>query len=169
MALRSASTPHDAGNKPGSSPAVACDWHRGVADFHLGTGHTAPTSDAGYTTASVFPSRQNLSITFYLREESIYVCWAFRRYADDQRQRISIDILVVRHGLKVIVCARLGVRSKIKPRSEAHEILVCCGNNQRSLIFDPNLCLVTAAHDSELLQRPLVGTWISCGVCLNGQ
>jgi hypothetical protein len=71
MANRSASTPRDAGNKPGSSPAVACDWHRGVADFHLGTGHTAPTSDAGYTTASDFRLART-SITPYLREESIY-------------------------------------------------------------------------------------------------
>jgi hypothetical protein len=52
MAHRTASTPLDADNKFGSLPAVHSDWHSGVADFHLGTGHTAPTSDAGYTTAS---------------------------------------------------------------------------------------------------------------------
>ena len=28
----------------GNSVAVRSDWHRGVADFHLGTGHTGPTS-----------------------------------------------------------------------------------------------------------------------------
>ena len=54
MASRIASALRDAGNKPGSLPAVAFDWRRSVADIHLGTGHTAPTQDAGYTTASNF-------------------------------------------------------------------------------------------------------------------
>lgn len=71
MALRIASAPREAGNKPGSSPAVLSDWHRGVADIHLGTGHTAPTSDAGYTTASELRTAR-LSVNLYLREESIY-------------------------------------------------------------------------------------------------
>src|SRR5688572_29816415 len=72
--VRSTSTSRDAGNNPGSSPAVARDWHRGVADFHPGTGHTAPTSDAGYTTAS-HSDPPELSITPSLREESIYGCY----------------------------------------------------------------------------------------------
>jgi len=66
-----ASAPLDADNKLGSSPAVRSDWHSGVADFHLGTGYTVPTQDAGYTTASELPSRQT-SISLYLRGESIY-------------------------------------------------------------------------------------------------
>jgi hypothetical protein len=52
MAHRTASALLDADNKLGSSPAVRSDWHSGVADFHLGTGYTVPTQDAGYTTAS---------------------------------------------------------------------------------------------------------------------
>jgi hypothetical protein len=72
MAFRIDSRSCDAGNNPGPS-AVACnDWHHEPADFHLGTGHTVPTTDAGYTTASDFPKPPELSITFYLREESIY-------------------------------------------------------------------------------------------------
>jgi hypothetical protein len=76
MASRIASAPCDAGNKLGSLTAAVFDWHRGVADFHLGTGHTAPTQDAGYTTASPSLSPQ-LSIIPYLREESIYACYAY--------------------------------------------------------------------------------------------
>jgi hypothetical protein len=73
MDSRIASAPCNAGNKLGSMAAVAFDWHRGVADFHLGTGHTVPTQDAGYTTASL-PCLPQLSIIPYLREESIYAC-----------------------------------------------------------------------------------------------
>jgi hypothetical protein len=73
MATRIASAPIDAGNKPGSLPAVEADWHFGVADFHHGTGTTLPTSVAGYTTASVSLLRQH-SIILYLRRESIYAC-----------------------------------------------------------------------------------------------
>ena len=52
---------------------AACnDWHHEPADFHLGTGHQDPTHDAGYTTASDSPDPPELSITPYLREESIY-------------------------------------------------------------------------------------------------
>jgi hypothetical protein len=71
MALRIASAPMNAGNKPGSLPAVVFDWHFGVADFHHGTGTELPTSVAGYTTASE-PSPLTQSIILYLRKESIY-------------------------------------------------------------------------------------------------
>ncbi len=44
-------TPIDADNSAGSfTPAARNDW-RSVRRFHVGTGHTEPTSDAGYTTA----------------------------------------------------------------------------------------------------------------------
>lgn len=63
MAHRSASAPLDADNKLGSSPAVRSDWHCGVADFHLGTGHSVPTQDAGYTTASELLSAKHRSVS----------------------------------------------------------------------------------------------------------
>ncbi len=72
MALRIASAPNDAGNKPGSLPAGEFDWHFGVADFHHGTGTELPTSDAGYTTASASLSAISIDHNLYLRWESIY-------------------------------------------------------------------------------------------------
>jgi hypothetical protein len=63
MAHRTASASLDADNNAGSSPAVCNDWHRGVADFHLGTGHTVPTSDAGYTTASELLAANHRSVS----------------------------------------------------------------------------------------------------------
>jgi len=78
MAMRTASAPINAGNNPGSSPAVVFDWHFGVADFHHGTGIQFPTSVAEYTTASdSFHYHLNRFI-LYLRRESIYACWAAR-------------------------------------------------------------------------------------------
>src|SRR5918999_818084 len=63
MAHSTASAPLDADNKFGSLPAVHSDWPSGVADFHLGTGLTAPTSDAGYTTASELLSANRRSVS----------------------------------------------------------------------------------------------------------
>jgi transposase len=60
--------------QPCSSAAAVRDWHRGVADFHLGTGHTAPTSDAGYTTASELRYATTHRSVSTLTEESIYTC-----------------------------------------------------------------------------------------------
>lgn len=74
MALRIAFTPRDAGNNRGILAAALCDWHRGVADIHLGTGHTVPTQDAGYTTASELQCAIIKSISSFLTEESIYAC-----------------------------------------------------------------------------------------------
>jgi hypothetical protein len=74
MALRIASAPNDAGNMPGSLPAVGFDWHFGVADFHHGTGLTCPTSDAGYTTASASLLAIPIDRNLHLRWESIYAC-----------------------------------------------------------------------------------------------
>lgn len=71
MANRIASAPLNAGNKPGSLPAVVVDWHVGVADFHLGTGSKNPTSDAGYTTASAPLLANQIDRFPYLRRESI--------------------------------------------------------------------------------------------------
>jgi hypothetical protein len=63
MAHRTASAPLDADNKLGSWPAARSDWHSGVADFHLGTGYTVPTQDAGYTTASELLSANRRSVS----------------------------------------------------------------------------------------------------------
>lgn len=63
MANWVAPTRIDADNSAGSfMPAARTDW-RSVGRFHVGTGHTEPTSDAGYTTAcaSIPPE---LSISF---------------------------------------------------------------------------------------------------------
>src|SRR5688572_21365808 len=43
-----------ADNSSGSLPAVRNVWRHGVRRFHVGTGHSEPTSDAGYTTAGYF-------------------------------------------------------------------------------------------------------------------
>ena len=52
MANRVTSAPLDADNSSSSFTPAACnDWRTGVRRFHVGTGHTEPTSDAGYTTA----------------------------------------------------------------------------------------------------------------------
>lgn len=51
MAKRVAPSRNDADNSAGSLTLAACnDWHC-VRRFHVGTGHTEPTYDAGYTTA----------------------------------------------------------------------------------------------------------------------
>ena len=51
MANRVVPTPTDADNSYGSfTPAARSVW-RSVRRFHVGTGHTEPTLDAGYTTA----------------------------------------------------------------------------------------------------------------------
>jgi hypothetical protein len=71
MAHRITTAPLDADSNRDSSPAGGNDWHYGVADLHLGTGHPAPTQDAGYTTASESLSPKK-PISLYLRGESIY-------------------------------------------------------------------------------------------------
>lgn len=71
MAHRTASAPRDADNKLGSLPAVHSDWHRGVADFHLGTGHSSHYRCRIYDCKRT-PVRQS-SVSLYLRGESIYV------------------------------------------------------------------------------------------------
>jgi len=63
MAHKTASAPLDADNNVGNLPAARNDWHCGVADFHLGTGLTVPTSDAGYTTASELLSATHRSVS----------------------------------------------------------------------------------------------------------
>lgn len=52
MAFEVAPTRIDADNPAGSKAAACNDW-RTVGRFHVGTGHTVPTIDAGYTTACV--------------------------------------------------------------------------------------------------------------------
>ena len=79
MAFRIDSRSCDADNKLGPLTVAPSDWHHEPADFHLGTGHKVPTSDAGYTTASDLPIQPELSITLYLREESIYGLLALDR------------------------------------------------------------------------------------------
>jgi len=71
MAHRTASAPLDAGNIDGTLVAAVNAWYRGVADLHVGTGHSVPIEDAGYTTASESRAPQ-LSISLYLQGESIY-------------------------------------------------------------------------------------------------
>jgi hypothetical protein len=90
MAFRIDSRSRDAGNKLGPTTVAPSDWHREPADFHLGTGHTAPTSDAGYTTASDFRLART-SITPYLREESIYglLGMPHTKYAPELKMDVS--------------------------------------------------------------------------------
>lgn len=47
-----APAPNDAVNSAGDFTSAAwIDWRTGARSFHVGTGHTEPTHDAGYTTA----------------------------------------------------------------------------------------------------------------------
>ena len=62
MAQTIASSRTDAGNSAGTQAAACTDW-RAVSRFHVGTGHTEPTQDAGYTTARTSEQPQ-LSIGF---------------------------------------------------------------------------------------------------------
>jgi hypothetical protein len=77
MAPRVTPAPTDADNPAGSvagNSALARrnDWRVGARRFHVGTGRTAPTHDAGYTTAGA-PTVPDLSISLLLRGgESIY-------------------------------------------------------------------------------------------------
>jgi hypothetical protein len=70
MALRIDSSPCDAGNKPGLLAVAASDWHHGLADFHLGTGHTIPLTMPDIRLQAISDPPE-LSVIFYLREESI--------------------------------------------------------------------------------------------------
>ena len=62
MAQTIASSRTDAGN-PSGTQAAACSDSLAVSRFHVGTGHTEPTRDAGYTTARN-SNQPNLSISF---------------------------------------------------------------------------------------------------------
>ena len=73
MALRIAFTSPDAGNNLGTHTADVRDWHRDVADFHLGTGHTLPTQMPDIRLQANF-IRQQRSVASPLTEESIYGC-----------------------------------------------------------------------------------------------
>lgn len=71
MANRVAPSRHHADNPAGSFMPAACnDWHD-VRRFHVGTGHSAPTPDAGYTTACA-TQKPNLSLSLGFWGESIY-------------------------------------------------------------------------------------------------
>jgi len=62
MAKRVAPSRNDADNPAGSFMLAACnDWHY-VRRFHVGTGHSEPTIDAGYTTACA-SQKPDLSIS----------------------------------------------------------------------------------------------------------
>ena len=62
MTNRVAPSRHHADNPAGSfMSAVSNDWHD-VRRFHVGTGHSAPTPDAGYTTACA-TQKPNLSLS----------------------------------------------------------------------------------------------------------
>ena len=80
MATRVAPTRIDAVNSSGRTVArnrlaVCTDW-RAVGRFHVGTGRTEPTIDAGYTTACVI-QQPNLSISFLAFRGSPYTdCYA---------------------------------------------------------------------------------------------
>ena len=71
MANRVAPARFDADNSAGNyTSAARSDW-RSVSRFHVGTGHTEPTYDAGYTTACAsYPP--NLSISFLAFWGSLY-------------------------------------------------------------------------------------------------
>ena len=62
MAKRIASSRTDAGNPSGTKAAARNDW-RAVSRFHVGTGQTEPTNDAGYTTARK-TQQPELSVSF---------------------------------------------------------------------------------------------------------
>jgi len=76
MAFRIDSRSCDAGNNLGPTTAACNDWHHEPADFHLGTGHQAPTSDAGYTTASEFRISQNYRSLSTCGWSPYTDCWA---------------------------------------------------------------------------------------------
>ena len=63
MANRVAPTRIDAVNSAGSFMLAACSDWRSVGRFHVGTGQSEPTSDAGYTTACA-SKKPKLSISF---------------------------------------------------------------------------------------------------------
>src|SRR3569832_1332465 len=71
MAQMIASSRTAAGNSSGTQ-AAACPAWRAVSRFHVGTGHTEPTQEAGYTTArnSELPQQ---SIWFLAIEGSPYM------------------------------------------------------------------------------------------------
>src|SRR5262245_50582352 len=76
MALRVTPTPTDADNSAGRAAgdsvlAHCSDWRAGARRFHVGTGHTEPIHDAGYTTAGV-PSVPELSVSLFLCGGSPY-------------------------------------------------------------------------------------------------
>lgn len=63
MANRVTPSGTNADNSFGSETRAACiDW-RAPRRFHVGTGHSEPTTDAGYTTASDLPGKTRLSIS----------------------------------------------------------------------------------------------------------
>ena len=70
MANRVAPSRIDAVNSAGSLRVALSDW-RTVRRFHVGTGHTEPTIDAGYTTACASDS-PDLSISFLAFRGSPY-------------------------------------------------------------------------------------------------
>jgi hypothetical protein len=73
MAPRVTPAPIDADNSSGNFTSAACsDWRTGVRRFHVGTGHTEPTHDAGYTTAGL-PQMPKLSINSLLRLGGVHI------------------------------------------------------------------------------------------------
>jgi len=89
MAFRIDSRSCDAGNKLGLLTAARSDWHHGLADFHLGTGHQDPTHDAEYTTASDFRSARIYRSLSTCGRSPYTACYAMRSYADSVTARAA--------------------------------------------------------------------------------
>ena len=105
MANRVTPTRYDVDNSSGF-PAAACNDWRIAGRFHVGTGHSEPTQDAGYTTAGDSPRKAKNTISLDLRGSPYtrsYASSVRPQLPNDEPTLIAVVVVFERGVLRLVI------------------------------------------------------------------